>query len=172
MTFDEIVEFHGHSCPGVAMGYAMTRRALGFLDQSRSEDEELVAIVENNACGVDALQCMSGCTFGKGNLIFRDYGKHAYTLYSRQTREGVRVKLDRGRVPESVREDRQGYIEWLVSDEGQVAVELEEITIDEPEPAQIRDSVRCEICGEEVMETRVRRVGGKTTCIPCAETDA
>ena len=33
MTHEQVVEFHGHSCPGVAMGYAMTRRALAFLAQ-------------------------------------------------------------------------------------------------------------------------------------------
>jgi len=67
---------------------------MGFLAQYRAEDEELVAITENNACGVDALQYISGCTFGKGNLIFKDYGKQAYTLYSRKTGQGVRVEGD------------------------------------------------------------------------------
>jgi formylmethanofuran dehydrogenase subunit E len=66
-TYTDIITFHGHSCPGLAIGYRMTKAGLAFLTGSRSADEELVAIVENDACGVDALQMLSGCTFGKGN---------------------------------------------------------------------------------------------------------
>ena len=93
MTYDEIVQFHGHECPGLAIGYRMATAAMETLESFRAEDEELVAIVENDACGVDALQCVTGCTFGKGNLLFRDYGKHVYTIYCRSSRLGVRVRI-------------------------------------------------------------------------------
>jgi formylmethanofuran dehydrogenase subunit E len=91
MTYEEISQFHGHECPGLAIGYRMATAAMESLELPRAEDEELVAIVENDACGVDSLQCVTGCTFGKGNLLFRDYGKHVYTVYSRSSRLGVRV---------------------------------------------------------------------------------
>ena len=169
MTYDDLIAFHGHSCPGLATGYAMTTAALEALAETRAPDEELVAIVENDACGVDALQCLSGCTFGKGNLIFHDYGKHVYTLYSRQTRRGVRVSWDRDRVPEEVRGDREGYIEWLRSAAARQCAQVREVTIEAPEPARIRDSVTCPRCGEAVMETRTRAVGADAVCIPCAE---
>ena len=68
MNYKEIINFHGHECPGIAIGYRMAVAGMEALDSIRSEDEEIVAIVENNACGVDALQCVTGCTFGKGNL--------------------------------------------------------------------------------------------------------
>ncbi len=60
-------------------------------EQTRAMDEELVAIVENDACGVDAVQVLTGCTFGKGNFIFYDYGKMAFTFFSRKTGKGVRL---------------------------------------------------------------------------------
>jgi len=106
MTFEEIVRFHGHQCPGLAIGYRMATAAMENLQSMRAEDEELVAIVENDACGVDALQCITGCTFGKGNLLFRDYGKQVYTVYSRSTRKGVRVRFHGKGIPEDLREDR------------------------------------------------------------------
>ncbi|MCJ7521253.1 MAG: formylmethanofuran dehydrogenase subunit E family protein, partial [Dehalococcoidia bacterium] len=90
-SYEDLIAFHGHSCPGLAIGYRMSKAALSFLSGSRAKDEEIVAIVENDACGVDALQCLSGCTFGKGNLIFKDYGKQVFTLYNRRSRKGVRV---------------------------------------------------------------------------------
>ena len=92
ITFNEVVEFHGHACPGLAVGYRMTREAMEYLNNNyRAEDEELVAIVENDACGTDAVQYLSGCTFGKGNFIFQDHGKMVYSFYFRKTGKAVRI---------------------------------------------------------------------------------
>ncbi len=32
---------------------------------------------------------ITGCTFGKGNFIYRDYGKTAFTFFNRDTGKGV-----------------------------------------------------------------------------------
>lgn len=168
-TYQDTVAFHGHSCPGLAIGYRMTEAGLDFLSDARAADEEMVAIVENDACGVDALQYLSGCTFGKGNLIFRDYGKQVYTLYSRRTRKGVRVVFNPRNIPENAGRDRDQFINWLLSAPKEEVVSLKEAQIDEPEPARVMMSVQCALCGESVMETRTRDISGKTTCIPCSE---
>ena len=168
-TYKDIIAFHGHSCPGLAIGYRMTKAGLAFLAGSRSADEELVAIVENNACGVDALQMLSGCTFGKGNLIFKDYGKHVYIFYDRKTKRGARVVFHDQGVPEGLREDRGQFIQWLLTAPEEAVVSVKEAQIDEPGPALIRKSITCDLCGESVMETRTREVNGKQACIPCAE---
>jgi formylmethanofuran dehydrogenase subunit E len=68
-SFAEAIAFHGHACPGLALGYRAAEYALQHLGTGRSEDEDLVAIVENDACGVDAIQLVAGCSAGKGNLI-------------------------------------------------------------------------------------------------------
>ncbi|MFC2027674.1 FmdE family protein [Chloroflexota bacterium] len=167
--YDDLIAFHGHSCPGLAIGYRMTIAAIDFLSGSHAVDEELVAIVENNACGVDALQYISGCTFGKGNFIFKDYGKQVYTLYDRNTRIGVRVAFNPQNIPEDISKDRDRFAHWLLtSDEGDV-VSLKEVHIEEPEPARIMDTVVCESCRELVMSTRTRDLDGKSVCIPCSE---
>lgn len=166
MNYQQIIEFHGHECPGLAMGYRMAKAAMNALKSMRSEDEEIVAIVENNACGVDALQCITGCTFGKGNLIFRDFGKHVFTLYSRDTGEGVRVFFHgKGIEPGKSREEIKDFI--LNADDDEL-LSVTEVSINEPEAARIHKSIKCDICGEGVMETRIREVDGKKVCIPCA----
>lgn len=169
MDYEQLIAFHGHSCPGLAMGYRMTRAAMDFLHQYRAEDEELVAITENNACGVDALQYLSGCTFGKGNLIFKDYGKQVYTLYSRKTGQGVRVALNREAVPAEKRADRRAYIRWLLGADEKEFISLIPVQIREPEKARIMASVVCDCCGEAVMESRIQKVNGRNVCIPCRE---
>ena len=63
------------------MGYQASLYAMELLGVSgRAQDEELVCVTENDACGVDAVQAVLGCTVGKGNLIFRMTGKQAFNF--------------------------------------------------------------------------------------------
>jgi len=87
------IEFHGHSCPGLAIGFQAVQDLMGRLKVTKAPDQELVAIVETDACGADAIQVMTGCTFGKGNFVFKNYGKHAFSLMDRRKRKGPRVCL-------------------------------------------------------------------------------
>jgi formylmethanofuran dehydrogenase subunit E len=169
MTYEEIVRFHGHECPGLAMGYRMAIAAMEELHSIRSEDEEIVAIVENDACGVDALQCVSGCTFGKGNLLFRDYGKHVYTVYCRSSRSGVRVYFHGEGIPKNLRDDRSALARWILSASAESLLSIDPASIPEPEPARIHTSIPCAFCGENVMEPRMHQSGGKPACLPCFE---
>jgi formylmethanofuran dehydrogenase subunit E len=167
MTYEEIIQFHGHECPGLAIGYKMATAALEALESMRSEDEELVAIVENDACGVDALQCATGCTFGKGNLLFRDYGKPVYTIYCRSTRTGVRVHFHGKGIPEGLPDDRHEFTKWILSAANDTMLSVTPASIPEPEPARILESITCAFCGESVMESRIRPLNEKPACIPC-----
>jgi formylmethanofuran dehydrogenase subunit E len=189
-TYDEVVEFHGHSCPGLALGYRVALRALGEFD-IRSEDEELVAVVENNSCAVDAVQVMIGCTFGKGNLIFRDYGKQVYTFLDRSSGKGIRVSVDWKKPAESEEEktmwdkyaegDRSKNIVRFVHDRKASRIryileadEKEILTVGKvreklPPEAEIYRSIVCEGCGEKVAEPKVRMRKGRLLCIPCFE---
>ncbi len=87
--FKKAVEFHGHTCPGLAIGYRVAKYIEG--NYPRSKDEELVCIVENKSCSVDAIQAILGCTFGKGNLVFIDNGKQVFRFYSRDNGTALRV---------------------------------------------------------------------------------
>jgi formylmethanofuran dehydrogenase subunit E len=169
MTFAEIVQFHGHECPGLAIGYKMASAAMEKLQSMRAEDEELVAIVENDACGVDALQCVTGCTFGKGNLLFRDYGKQVYTVYCRSTRKGVRVLFHGKGIPQNLREDRNALTNWILHSSADKMLSVSITSVPEPEPAKIRNSIACAFCGEAVMESRLRQLHEQPACIPCYE---
>ena len=147
----------------------MANAALKALEDQRAQDEELVAIVENDACGVDAVQYLTGCTFGKGNLIFRDYGKSVYSFYHRATGKAVRVAAKPRSPSEQTREEM--IQRWLSASEADL-VTVQEVSIPTPEYARIRASVTCAYCGERVMETRARIREGKVACIPCAERKA
>ena len=85
----ETTDFHGHWCPGLAIGIRAAEWALK--EMGRAPDEEIVAVVETDMCGVDAIQYLTGCTFGKGNLIHKDYGKNAFTFYRREDGKAARL---------------------------------------------------------------------------------
>jgi len=170
--FEEVARFHGHICPGLAIGYRMTLAALASLSEHRAEDEEIVAIVENDACGVDALQYLSGCTFGKGNLIFRDVGKSVYTLYSRRTGAGVRVVWKDPHMPDELSEDRIARIDWILKAPEDQLISIRAVHIDAPPMARIHESAHCDVCGERMMATRIRQSGDQVLCIPCWEESA
>jgi len=167
--FEEAVRFHGHRCPGLAIGYRMTRAALVALGVTRAGDEELVAVSETDACGVDALQWFAGCTFGKGNLIHRDVGKPVFTVFCRATGHGVRVLYHGNAAPADVHADRDEYIRWILNAKDDDVVTIGPAQVSIPQPARIHRTVHCEQCGEPVMETRLRPVGNRRLCIPCAE---
>ena len=183
------VAFHGHMCPGLAIGIRAAAVALRDIGP-HAHDEEVVAVVETDMCGVDAIQSLTGCTFGKGNLIHLDYGKNAFTFYRRSDGKGIRLvtrpdafgepdpELEalRERLGEAdlTPEERERFRELHAARSRQILdIPLDELfELKEPEGkiprhARVMDSVACEGCSEQVMETRTRRFEGKTLCIPC-----
>jgi formylmethanofuran dehydrogenase subunit E len=187
--FQECVRFHGHLCPGLAIGYAAVKAGRGVLALASSEDEEIVAIVENDSCAVDAVQVLLGCTFGKGNLVFRDWGKQAFTFMERRSGRGVRVafrgpmplqderhalklKIDAGGATDADRarwdDLRVEATHALVSADPGTFFDVREVTSDMPAPARIVTTELCEVCGENVMTTRLVRETGRALCRGCA----
>ncbi|MCI4624680.1 MAG: FmdE family protein [Candidatus Magnetoovum sp. WYHC-5] len=195
MTMNEdlimAVEFHGHLCPGIAYGVRAAQIAIKELIEKRAEDEEIVAIVENDSCAVDAIQALTGCTFGKGNLIFKDYGKQVYTFIKRPSGEAIRIALTWEPPPETPEEQClwQRHMKGDISPEVIKCIqerktkkvnlimevaESELFTVDKfttilPKTARIFPSIKCAMCGEKVMEPRSRVKNGQIVCLPCFE---
>jgi len=189
-NLEEVAAFHGHVCPGLAMGMQAARIALREIGP-HSKDEEVVAVVETDMCGVDAIQVLTGCTFGKGNLIHRDWGKNAYTFHRRSDGKAVRIAGRKGawaRDPEHqalfarMRSDDATDAECERFFELHVALSHQVLAMDPdalfsvtpvdqapPSKARIHASLPCSACGEDVMETRVRRLDGADLCQPCFE---
>lgn len=89
-NWETCVQFHGHACGGLTIGYKAACYAAELLELSFSGDEQVVCIAENDACGVDAIQALLGCSIGKGNLLFHMRGKQAFSFYNRATGKSVR----------------------------------------------------------------------------------
>lgn len=194
MDYEKVVTFHGHSCPGLTIGYRAAKAAARRLAVGQAADEELVAIVESDGCGIDAIQVILGCTIGKGNLIYRDKGKQVYTIASRLTGKALRIasragaseltseqKLLRDAVysgkatsEQEVEFQRllQQRIERLMEMGEDELFKIEWVELKIPAQAKIFSSVQCAYCGENVMEPRARIREGKFACMDCSESYA
>lgn len=187
--FQRCVDFHGHVCPGLAIGYRAAKAGMEWLSAKRAEDEEVVAIVETDACGADAIQVLTGCTFGKGNFIHRDFGKQAFTLLGRKTGRGVRLALRAGALelsgqhrglfdriregtasPEERREFQQlhlGKSHEIMEKPLPELFEIKEVSPALPPKAKIEPSKPCQVCGEPTLGSKLQNHDGKETCRSC-----
>ena len=188
--FEEVVHFHGHVCPGLAFGFRVAQAALEVMGE-RSLDEELVAVVENRSCAVDAIQVVSGCTFGKGNLVLRDYGKQVYTFLKRPQGEGVRISVkwiappedqemtswwqrfsqgDRSaEVTRAIRAHKGRKVQAILQADTADLFEIRRVKEPLPEQARVYPSIRCTRCGEKVMEPMILMTDDRPFCRPCTE---
>lgn len=162
-AWKKAVEFHGHECPGLAIGVRVSELAREVMDLDFSTDEEIVCITENDACGVDGIQLLTGCTLGKGNLIYKDRGKTAFTFFSRNTGKGVRFIMKD--LPENLeRKERQKYI---LTSPGENVFHWKDVEVGLPEKAKIFKSIICEVCGEKASENKMRLEEGKKVYLDC-----
>ena len=168
------IDFHGHLCPGMAIGYRASKAALDRMGLRRAYDEELVCVVENNSCSVDAVQYLTGCTFGKGNLIFKDYGKQVFTFaFRHKPGRALRVSLRPDAIPPPAvdidpAERRQRALEILLSSPPGDLYYMDEVDFEIPEEARIEPSIPCQNCGEPTMQSRLVEKEGRPLCIPCS----
>ena len=182
------IQFHGHICPGLLMGVRVAEFAQKQLGVSQDIDEELLAIVETNSCGVDAIQSILGCTFGKGNLIFKDYGKNVYTIASREKQRAVRIAqkyranssaesiryrelAQKGRLTEAEEAEKENLIGFIFKNTMSVPFEeiftWQEVAFVFPQKAQIHATIQCAACGEGVMDSKAEESDKGLICPSC-----
>lgn len=157
------VDFHGHECPGLAIGFKAAEAAASILGIGFSLDEEVVCVTENDACGVDAIQVALGCTLGKGNLLFKNTGKQAYSFFCRKSGKKVRL-VQKPFKQKMSKKERQKLILNTPSRE---LFNFKEPKFGLPKKAKVFDTIYCEICDEGTSEHKVRILNGKKVCLDC-----
>ncbi|WFD10710.1 FmdE family protein [Tepidibacter hydrothermalis] len=157
------VEFHGHECPGLAIGFQAALAAKEYLGCTYSEDEELVCISENDACGVDALQVVLKCTLGKGNLMIRLTGKSVYHFYNRVNGKSIRLSLK----PSPKPMNKEDYKKYFLSKEPKDLFDASETNIDFPEKARIFNPIICDKCKEKTADHYIRIQNDQKLCLDC-----
>ena len=161
--WEKAIAVHGHACPGLAIGVRAATEAIKRLNLSFSEDEEVVCVTENDACGVDGIQAILSCTAGKGNLKFRDTGKMAFSFFNRKNGQKVRMCLKPSQADMS-REEKQDF---FLNGPAEEVFTFSEPSFPLPEKARLFTTITCEVCGEGAPEHKVRLENGKKVCLDC-----
>ena len=164
--WEKCVAFHGHECGGLTIGYKAALYAAQLLELSFSDDEQVVCVSENDACGVDAIQVLLGCSIGKGNLLFHMRGKQAFSFYNRETGKAIRLVLK----PKPQNMTREESFAYYQSCEPCDMFEVKPTTIQLPEKARLFSSYTCDCCGESTGANWIRLDGDKKLCLDCWET--
>jgi len=163
---EEAGKFHGDICAGIEIGTRMTicgLNRIGITDPRGDDRKNLIVFVEIDRCSTDAIMAITGCRPGKRSMKVLDYGKMAATFINLETGRAVRVaakisrndsdeKPDFGTVPE---------FELFSIEDVTVALKPEDM------PGKPLRRVKCEKCGETVMDGREHDLEGAILCGPC-----
>jgi|Deesub1362A_J573_1020465.scaffolds.fasta_scaffold00347_22 formylmethanofuran dehydrogenase subunit E len=188
--WEKALEFHGHVCPGLVLGFRAAEiglRELG-LELSPGHGANLVCWAENRACAVDAIQAVTGCTLGKANLVVADHGKQVFTFARRDTAAAVRVALKpmgfglgelRALQEEALRagdersrrafaRKREEISDRLLELPEEELFTVRPVAVELPPQQRVRTMTACGACGEGVFADRALERGEKLLCRPCA----
>lgn len=190
--WESVVKFHGHTCPGLAIGFRVAQIALRELFSNKIPLEKRWAIVESGSCccGIDAVQLLVGCTTGKGNLMVKDWGKEVYIFGISGSREALRVAVKKDAWPdntfwESRRRVTAGEAEPTEIDafyrkrtelannilglSEESLCTLSRVKMIFPAKKQDFQLADCPFCGEPVQKRMLVEDNGKMICQSCYE---
>lgn len=187
-------QLHGHKCPAMPLGLRAGAAAMNALGVERSQDGQLVALVELGDghcahCFADGIQMITGCTFGKGNIQKLGYGKFGVTLIDRASERAVRVVpraeaqlaskksvffteyrekgIPASQVPPEVVEPMIAQV-MSAPDERILKVgEIHQHAL--PTRVEAFESFVCAHCGDMVVAKYGRDARGERVCQPCYE---
>lgn len=185
----ETINFHGHLCPGISFGYRATCYALKLLGlEGKNIGETHLVIAENDVCGLDAIQFVTGCTIGNDGLIINNVGKQAFSFINKKTGKGIRVMLN---VPlwksaEPLRlhklvktgmassEEKEQFFSVRTKRGGELLeipeedlLKVSEIEKEIPKKPRLYPNITCSSCKEQVMEVYIQKMDGDYICLSC-----
>ncbi|ODS35938.1 MAG: hypothetical protein A7316_10540 [Candidatus Altiarchaeales archaeon WOR_SM1_86-2] len=160
---EKAADFHGDCPPGIPIGVYMVDYALELL----GDYKKLKCVAETPRCLTNAVQVMTSCTLGNPYFKLIDYGKYAFTLYDRETGEGVRVyldvkKLDRENYPlvsawflrdksPMSKLDKKKVTQEFLTKAGRDILSYQKVKVNLPPKDKLYHSKLCKVCGESFI---------------------
>ncbi len=163
--------FHGHFCPGLAIGYRAAMLALEYLAEARRPQDGLLAIVENNSCAVDAIQCLTGCTLGNGNFIFQNLERHAFTLALVPGGTAVRLCLRSEARGRNHQQDKEAWACWLLTAPAEQVFDVSMTQVELPPDDDHNSLAVCERCGQLFLQSHCHQQDADHPHCPACPTE-
>lgn len=169
---------HSHLCPRQVLGariglYAGQALNLNLPDMQK----RLLTLVETDGCAADAISLATGCTVGNRRLRVLDYGKVAATFVDLMCDEAIRI-VPRAEIREiSRRQFPEGKSNWHAQLKAyqlmpvSMLLDVRAVKLSIPLDKLLSKPgyrVRCEECGEEIINERELNIDGVILCRACA----
>ncbi|MFZ3132009.1 MAG: formylmethanofuran dehydrogenase subunit E family protein [Desulfosporosinus sp.] len=92
--WEQVIDFHGHTCPEISLGYRVAQIALRELGIRPAPNSELSVIANTHSCALDAFQVLNHVTYGRGNLKVNEKKSHVYLFQYSGTSEGLQISIN------------------------------------------------------------------------------
>jgi len=93
-AWEQVIDFHGHTCPEISLGYRVAQIAMRELGIRPAPNSELSVIAYTHSCALDAFQVINNVTYGRGNLIVNEKKGHVYHFQYSGTSEGLQISIE------------------------------------------------------------------------------
>ncbi|MBI3805681.1 MAG: hypothetical protein HY282_18170 [Nitrospirae bacterium] len=189
--FKKAVDFHRHLCLDIAVGYRAAKLLMREMGDQMKNMKELVALVGNETCALDAIQEITGCTFGKRNLYLTNVGKPVYILQNTKSGKAVRAyctywdTFDHGLLrklrkeatgPDATAAQKEAFqkltddkINEILTAAESVLFKIDHVTLPPPPKSGKYDAEACGECGEQTNVALLKAQGGKKLCKECLQ---
>lgn len=189
ISLQQVVNFHGHICPELAIGGKFCEFVQNLFNTGAIPTSGFSVLAENNTSALDAIQVLLGATVGNQRLQVMDYGKHNYTLFSKIEKRGWKLKmkdfpfaeeehyreLERKIVShQAVFDDvvmfqqlLDAMIRRIMAFTPEELFEIEETGVGNIPVESTTVYLVCAVCGEKMLSSRGVVQGRMTVCMPC-----
>jgi len=188
--FQDVVKFHGCYCLDIAMGYRVSKALVREMGDDLADMKSVFARVGTPTCSVDAIQLVTGCTFGKRNLIMMELGKPVFILQNVKTGKAVRIyshywdhfdhtelraKRQEAKGPDATEEAKAALrraldenIAGILSVPEEQLFRIETTSVEAPPKSSKYASEPCAKCGEYANVNLMVETDGGKLCPECA----
>lgn len=90
--WEETIKFHGHECPGIAMGFKICEAAIKKLGINPLNDE-IICIAENNTCPADAIRFILGCNEKNNKLSFNLSENLTFSFFNKANNQKLKIQF-------------------------------------------------------------------------------
>ena len=154
--------FHGHFCPGLAIGVRAAWEARKALDPERNG--QLQCLAESAACWLDGIQYVLVATAGNGRLKTDDRGKAAFNFYAPQTGDSLRLYLKD--LPAGL--TKEALIDFILTAPEEELFQKGPVRLFFPAAGERAAEAVCCRCGERVRLDKAQKIGVEIVCQDCA----
>lgn len=188
MSLKRVVDFHGHLCPDLVIGGKLCEQVQTLLARNGQYPAGVSMVAENCTSALDAIQILLGLTMGNQRLFVVDYGKHNYTVTTRE-KKGYRLILrhrcfgdeqefqalagtianNQARLEDVIQFQQllDTRVAALLDLSPETLFQVEEICSGQSPPEAAGVYQTCVQCGQPVLKSHLVHHRGQPYCVPC-----